>query len=60
MAPYRLSGVTVITILNLRKKVDHNVYFSTRREQDSSENVRFKKLYNFYKNEVWLIQDIKH
>ena len=61
MAPFRLLGVTVIAILNLRNKVDYNMYFSVRREQDNSENMRFKKLYNFYiKNEVWLILDIKH
>ena len=40
--------MTVSTVLNLRNKVDENIYSSIRNEEDNSENVSFKKMYNFY------------
>lgn len=40
--------MTVSTGLNLRNKVDENIYSSIRNEKDNSENVSVKKMYNFY------------
>lgn len=40
--------MTVSTVLNLRNKVNENIGSGIRNEKDNSENMRFKKMYNFY------------